>query len=184
MITISEEQIERARMLLARTPDGVEKAAANAINRAADGAKTAAVRKAREEYIVSAARVRDTIHINKASSSNMQASVTSRGRGMALSYFRIRPSQAPVKRPQGQLFAQVKRDGGGTIKGAFVARMQSGHVGVFNRLGKNSLPIVQRYGPSVPQMLGSKTVSEYVEEEAVKRLQIRFDHEVGRLMKE
>jgi hypothetical protein len=36
-----------------------------------------------------------------------------------------------------------------TLKHAFVAKMATGHVGVFSRRGKERLPIQEHYGPSV-----------------------------------
>ncbi len=77
----------------------------------------------------------------------------------------------------------MRKDGGGPIRDAFVARTKSGHTGIFHRTqGNRSLPIQQNYGPSVPQMLGSPTVSAFIGERASKILNERFTHEVNAIL--
>lgn len=69
------------------------------------------------------------------------------------------------------------------IRGAFLARMKSGHLGVFNRVENGKFPIVQRYGPSVPQMLENANVQKYVEDRATEMLAKRMEHEIDRMLK-
>ncbi len=182
MIDISVNQMELAKLLLGHIPGAVPKVLANSINRSAEGARTDAVTKAKEEYVITAGRVRETINIRKASTSNLSAIVTSRGRPRALSYYKIRPGKVTKRRPPEGVYAQIKRSGGGPIAKSFVAKMASGHIGVFNRSGSSRFPIVQRFGPSVAQMLESKSVSRYVEAGANRRLSDRLDHEINRLL--
>lgn len=182
MIDITVDQMNMAKLMLGHIPGAMPKALANAINRSAEGARTDAATKAKEEYTITAGRVRETISISKASTSNLNAVVTSRGRPRALSYYKIRPGKATKRRPADGVYAQVKRSGGGTIAKSFVAKMSSGHVGVFNRTGTSRFPIVQRHGPSVAQMLESKSVSQYVDAGANRRLDDRLSHEINRLL--
>ncbi|GAV24804.1 hypothetical protein ciss_07370 [Carboxydothermus islandicus] len=183
MITVSAEQMKRAELLLKGIPKGVEKAVAAALNRAAEGARTVAIKKVRERYYIKAKDVRDTIEIKKATISNPVALIRASGSPIALSKFRITPSAPPAKRRKKPIIARVVRGEGGPIKGAFVARMQSGHIGVFRRIGKERLPITELYGPSVPQMLGHETVTEYVEQIARERLESRLEHEINRILR-
>lgn len=182
MIDLTVEQIELARQMLGHIPGALPKAVVGAINRSAEGARTDAVRQVRDEYVITAARVRETIGIRKADPTNLVAIVTSRGRPRALSYFKLRPGKVTKRRPAEGVYVQTKRSGGGTIAKSFVAKMASGHVGVFNRTGAARFPIVQRYGPSVAQMLGNKSVSRYIEEGANRRLDARLNHEINRLL--
>lgn len=169
--------------MLGHIPGALPKALISAINRAAEGARTDAVTKAREEYVITAGRVRETIQINKAGTANLSASVVSRGRPRALSYYKIRPGKVTKRRPPEGVYAQVKRSGGGPIAKSFVAKMASGHVGVFHRAGAGRFPLVQRYGPSVAQMLEAKSISQYVEAGAQRRMDERLSHEINRLLK-
>lgn len=182
MIEFDVGQIERAMAVLSHIPGAAPKAMANAINRAAETAKTEAARKVREKYYIKHRDVVSTIRITKANSSNLAASVVSRGSPVTLTKFRVTPRQPQPKR-KAPVIARVTKGIGGPIQGAFVARVASGHVGLFNRVGPARLPIIQRYGPSVPQMLGNETVTQWVEEKAKKRLEERLDHEINRILR-
>lgn len=185
MITIraDENQIARAELLLKTVPNGVSRAIVAAVNRAAQGARTDAVRKVRERYYIRAGTVSDEIKITKATMENQVAVIRASGSPIPLSKFRIIPSRPPTKRRKKPVIARVVRGEGGPIKGAFVAQMKSGHIGVFHRAGKARLPIIERYGPSVPQMLGHESVVAYVEERAQERLAERLEHEINRLLR-
>ena len=183
MIQIDPKQIERAEILLKDIPNGASKAIVNALNRSVEGARTDAVKKVRERYIIKAKDVRDTIQIKKATYDDLTAIVKASGSPVALSKFKITPSSPPKTRRKKPIIARVTRGGGGPIPGAFVAKMESGHVGVFERVGKARLPIKQLYGPSVPQMLGHESVTEYVEEQAREKVEKRLEHEINRLLK-
>ncbi len=184
MITVDESQLKRAEELLKDIPNGVNKAIVNAVNRAAQGARTDAVKKARERYYVKAKDVRKTIELKRATYENQAAIVRAEGSPLALSKFRITPRQPPARRRKKPVKAKVLRGGGGgEIPGAFVAQMESGHIGVFVRAGKPRLPIKEKFGPSVPQMLEHESVTEYVEERAREILEQRFEHELNRLLR-
>ncbi|MDR7869200.1 MAG: phage tail protein [Sporomusaceae bacterium] len=184
MIEFDEKQFERARLLLHNVPNGIERAAAAALNRAAEHAKTASMRKVRETYTIKTAKIDARLQVQRASTASLFASVRDVGRPIVLSYFNIRPNQPPGKRIGKLVYAQVRRDAGGTIKKVFVARMKSGHVGVWWRAnGNKSLPIKQLHAPSLPQMLGSPSVSEFTTKAAVQVLQVRLEHEISRLLK-
>ena len=183
MITIDDGQLERAKTLLAGVPDGVEKAASAALNRAAEHARTQAKRKVRETYTVKMNRIDERLDVKRANPKSLFASVQSRGRPVVLSYFNVRPGQPLNKRTTKLVYAQVRRDGGGTIRKVFVARTKSGHIGVFRRTdGNKSLPIKQLYAPSLPQMLGTKSISEFTMDAALQVMPVRFEHEISRLL--
>lgn len=52
----------------------------------------------------------------------------------------------PHRQTKKGVSVQVNRGQRSLIEGAFVARMKSGHVGVFRRRGKERLPIQERFG--------------------------------------
>lgn len=183
MITIDEKGLAEAQKLLKYMPNAVPKAAARAINRAATAAKTEAWKQVKKEYTVKQTYVkRAWDKISKAFPGRLEAKLVSKGSVMALSYFTHRPKSVPKRRPKNPVYVQVRRDGGGRIAHAFLATMKSGHTGIFTRAGKSSYPIDQKYGPSVPQMLGNKTVSGFIEERATVVLNQRFEHEVQAIL--
>lgn len=184
MIEFDEKQFERAQLLLHNIPNGAPRAAAAALNRTADHVKTVSMRKLRETYTIKTGRIDARLQVRRATTASLFASVRDVGRPIALSYFTIRPNQPPGKRTGKLVYAQVRRDGGGTIQKVFVARMKSGHVGVFRRTdGNKSLPIKQLHAPSLPQMLGSPTVADFTTESASRMLGERLDHEISRMLK-
>jgi hypothetical protein len=49
---------------------------------------------------------------------------------------------------------RLRKDGGGrVVPGSFRARMKTGHWGFWKRSGRKRLPIVELFGPSIPQVL-------------------------------
>lgn len=184
MIELRMEHMERLEAALSETPEKIPRAASRAINRAAYTARTEAARKAREEYIIRHGDVINTINIYPASETDLSATVVSRGSVIPLIKFRVSPKKPQPKRKK-PLIAVVKKGEGGPIARAFTAQMRSsGYIGVFQRVGKSRLPIRQLYGPSVPQMIGSRNVSQWVEEKAQEKLEERLEHEISRVLEE
>lgn len=207
MITIDEKGMAEAQKLLAGMPKAVPRAAARAINRAAAAAKTEAWGQVKKTYTIKRAKVSKAWgKVTKATAANPRAKLISRGPVMPLSYFNIKPKSPPKRRPKNPVFVQVRKDGGGQIQDAFVARMKSGHTGIFHRMQegtkgeifkykenprpkkrgqgmtKGIAAIEQNYGPSVPQMLGNKTVFAFIEERSSRVLNKRFAHEVNAIL--
>ena len=75
-----------------------------------------------------------------------------------------------------------KAHGRKIIPGSFVARMKSGHAGVFRRKRRARLPIKQFYGPRVPDILSNKNVRERVLDEARAYMEKRWPHHANRHM--
>lgn len=179
MIEVTAAHIERAEQLLKDIPGAAPKAMSSAIQRAAETARTEAARKVREKYYVRHSDVISTIKIYRVSA--LSANVVSRGHAVSLSKFQVTPTRPQPKR-KAPIVVRVKRGEGGPVKHAFVAKMNSGHIGVFQRAGKRRLPVQELYGPPIPQMLGNPSVSEWVEQKAAEKLDERLDHEINRLL--
>jgi len=181
MIELNVDQLSRVERTLGHIPDSIPKVVARAINRAADTAKTEAAKTVRRTYYISHKDVLSTMRIYRATPNDMQAAVVSKGQVVPLAKFRMTPKK-PDPRRKKPIVARVMRGSGGPIKHAFVARMKSGHVGVFWRVGKKRLPLEQRFGPSVPEMLNSPSTIAWVERKANEKLDERLDHEMKRVL--
>lgn len=175
--------IEEAERLLQGLPGAVPRATSRAMNRAMTQSRTEAVRRVRDEYHGKASDIRDTMRIYRASPGDLHAKLESVGSPIRITQFRVTPRKptAQMKRKRPVKVSVLKR-GGGTIKGAFVARMSSGFVGVFNRGTKARLPIYNRYGPSAAQMLSKDVVQIDVEDKMVEVFERRLDHEVQNIL--
>ncbi len=179
MIEIDASDLIRAQQLLQGIPGAAQKAANTAIRKSIRGAKKDATDKAKERYTIKPSYITRTM---KVSFQGGGAVLTSRGRVNDLAYFKHKPTAVPKRRPAkgNYLYSQVVKGQGGTIAHAFLARMKSGHVGVFRRTaGSSSLPIAKLSGPSTPQMLESPGVREFVEKRAQERLSKELEREVN-----
>jgi len=66
---------------------------------------------------------------------------------------------------------------------SFVARMASGHVGIFERVGARRLPIVEKFGPSVVGIFANEPgVERTVLRQGNERLQINLQRRLDRLI--
>jgi len=180
-IRFNREQLDRIDRLIERAPRQMPKVMARAINRAIETTRTEASRKIRETYYIKAKDIKASLTLKKASAGDLTARITSRGSTIPLTKFKVKP-QKPQPKRRLVVVARVKKGAGGPISGAFVAQMRSGHIGVFNRVAGPRLPITQRFGPAVPQMLGGREVITHVQEKTTERLMGRLEHEVGRVL--
>ncbi|MDX8367779.1 phage tail protein [Cytobacillus sp. IB215665] len=181
MIKINAEQLEKLEGIFANTPGQIPIVTARAINRAAEAAKTQASRSARDIYIIKHKGITDTIKIKKANSSNLNASVRSRGSKIDLIKFKVNPKKPQPKRKT-PIVVTVKKGSKKPFKDGFVAETSNGHINVFTRVSNKRLPIKGHYGPSVPQMLGNESVVKHVEDRAYEVLDTRLEHEINRLL--
>lgn len=187
MIEVDARGIEQAQELLKDIPGATKKAVSTALRKSLRNAKKEAVKKVRERYTIrKAGYVSRTI---KMKVENMTGILSSKGPVNDLSYFKTNPKIVPKRRPpKGKyLYSQVVKGQGGTIAHAFLARMKSGHVGVFQRAGHGasnaSLPISKLAGPSTPQMLGSPSVTEFIAKKMLERMDKNLEHEIDAFLK-
>lgn len=176
----------RGKQLLEQFGGLVRPAVQRALNRAADSLPKYITAGILREYHLPQSRVRGTFTVRKASLSELLAVVTSASGGVPLYLFGARPSQ-PGRRPPGGV--QVDVMGRKPVPGSFVARMKSGHIGVFMRSGESPrLPMHELFGPSVPKMieqLDLRTGERFTDDiaaEADRRFEARVGHEVDRLL--
>ena len=178
MINIDTGALEQAQELLKKMPDAAEKVANTAIRKSMTGAKADAAREVANRYYITQREVKKTISVRV---SRMAASLVSTGQVTGLYKFRTRPKdvdgQLSYTRRRRYLYANVVKGEGGTVAHAFIARMRSGHTGVFQRRPDGSLQ--ELYGPSIPQAMTRQEVSDLITRGIEKRLAKNVDHEVN-----
>lgn len=79
----------------------------------------------------------------------------------------------------GGVVYNVKRGVQARVPSAFIARMRSGHEGVFLRKGRARLPIKQLFGPSLGQVFAKYRAPSL--ERALEVFRTTLNHELGRL---
>lgn len=146
------------------------------LNRAADGTKTDATRRIRETYNVTLKALQPAFYTRKATRDTLTAIVGASGRPLRLIGFAARQVARGVS-------VSVRRGSRKVLAGAFIARMPSGHTGVFMRRSGKRLPIDEKYTISVPGMLGAKQIEAALRVSAVERFEKAMDQNVRYLVR-
>ena len=189
-------------------PNIVRKAANQALNRVAGSGKTEASKLIRTQYNIKAGRLSDYLKLAvKAKGDSMEAVITGRGRGLALSYFDAK--QTARGRNRGAVTVKVKKSGGRKVVSPeygnkpFIAQMPSGHVGVWvrgrtkrggftksekglygkhgdrYRKGKVREPLIQLFGPGVGGTFATKFIMDSTRERIAERFPVEFDRQLN-----
>lgn len=201
-----QEAIDRAEKLLAGIEGGVDKAVKSAMSRAVSHLRTNSVKAILERYAISQANIRanENVSVRYSYQDGVQAFVTFAGCKIPLyRYDGASPKQPSVDtsrwiqayleenwhtvHPSLPAYGhQLKGTSPQQFQNAFVAKMQSGHTGIFERTGGAATSgkdeIKEIMGSSVPQMLGSREVEERLAGEAMEKFEERLDHEVNAIL--
>lgn len=106
--------------------------------------------------------------------------VTFAGYKLPLYRFNVTPT-LPIQRAE--VKAAVMRGNGQTpFAHAFIARMKSGHTGMFERETGRSFPVTEFMAQSTAQMAGNEEVLEQVSEKAQETVNKRIEHEITRIL--
>lgn len=201
-----QEALDRAAKMLSSIDNGLNRAVRGAMTRSVSKLRSESTKVIREKYAISAANIRanENVTVRYSYQNGVQAYVTFAGHKIPLYRYdgaspampsqdtsrwvhamingkwrAVHPSLAAYGR-------QLKSESPKRFENAFVAKMQSGHIGIFERTGgvtsKGSDEIKEIMGSSVPQMLGGKAVEEALAKGAMKKFEERLAQETMRLM--
>lgn len=145
----------------------IDRATVTALNRTITSVQTEANRKIRERYNLRASAVRKQMRIGRANKSRLFAELVVSGRRIPLVEFSARQNSKGVS-------VRVTRERK-TVRTAFIARMKSGHVGVFARTSKKRLPIEELFSISLPRAFTQKQILAAVRKKAAERFPIEFE---------
>lgn len=153
-----------------RTEKVVAAATLRALNRTATSVRAEGVRRIRERYNLKAGTVRKQLRIDRATRNRLVSAVAASGRPIPLVEFAARQNRRGVS-------VKVTRQRK-TVSGVFIAKMKSGHVGVYKREGKSRLPIRELFSVSLPQTFTQKQILAAMRKTAVERFGIEFTREL------
>lgn len=181
MIEITSETIERTQTLLAGIPKGAERAFSNAINRAVTRVKTKAFQDVRSVYGIKQSDLKaDTVtRVQKASTGNITGYVSFSGVKIPLYKFNVSPKAAKKSK---NIKAGVMKGSWTAFEHAFIAQMNSGHIGIFERESTERLPIKEIMGLSGAQMVQNEEIIDKLTEEAQEKVEERLQHEIERIL--
>ena len=153
------------------------RAQVRALNRTIMTAQTEARRAIAQDTSLPQNVVGKSLAVQRATFGRPEATLAATGRRIPLYDF---TRQRKLKgRPTGR----------GAIPGGFIARMKSGHVGIFKRVGKArsrkglpspspALPITELFGPSLPFVFTNQKIMSALLTNAKANLEKNYRHEV------
>lgn len=143
-ITIRPEGLARPGRLAALGLD-LRLATVRALNRTVSTVRTATSRALAQDTGLPQKLIRPRLAVERATFTRQQATLSITGRRLPLIAFGARQTRTGVtyRLPGGR----------GRAPHAFLSTMRSGHLGVFQRRGLPRLPIVELFGPSLPQVI-------------------------------
>lgn len=159
-------------------------AASRALNRSIASVNTATVRAVAADTTIAQKFVRKAIEITKATPRVLLARLTVTGRRIPLIAFQARGPQPSRGKGQGVTYNLGR--GRRRLASGFIARVAStaqrvqgvGHLGVFVRRGLARLPIVERFGPSLPHVFLQAAIDRARRRLALELLDKNLRHEV------
>lgn len=175
-IQVNHNIDEITRLLQSLSSDMEKKAAVRALNRTITQAKTAAKREMVKQYSFKSSNIESTMKVFRAYPGRVQAAVTSRGRRTRL----INMGARQTKRGTSVKVSRQRK----IIKGAFIAEMKNGSIGVFSRTSNKRLPIKQLYTIAIPEAFTAETVAESMRQTVRQRFMERFRHELDFLIRQ
>ena len=204
---IGAEKFQNAEQMLADVPGGMERALKSATKRAVSFLRTQSTKEIRQRYDISRKNIRaeQNIRVNYRYFNGVEARVSFRGNKSPLGRDGGSSPKTPTVNPDKTIMAIVNGNlrpvhpgiaaaghqflstAPTTFSRAFVAQMQSGHIGIFERTGGRTATgdaeIKEIMGSSVPQMLGGDEVKERLGEQAMSKFEERLMHEVDAIVK-
>lgn len=199
MLSIRLKGLDNARRMFGERIVG--RAASRAINETVKKVRTASGQEIRSEWNIKARDLNRKLRaIKMARSGDLEGIVEARSASFSLAYFGATAYKGRIKqtRTKGQklkrasrksgVYVKIKRGGGTTHKpNAFMAAVKAGkgnsyHIGVFERIGKARLPIVERKVITVASMFNQEPVQRIAIRTIDDTFNHRFNHHLDRLM--
>lgn len=183
---IEIKNLDKAQRLLSGIKNGVERATSSAINRSITTIKKDLKKDVTTNYAITSTEVEKTLSVKRANFKTPIGYIRAKSPRLSLYKF------FKTKKADGTLLVRVKKRekrkeviGKTNLYGRpFLAIMKNGHRGIFQRKGKSRESTIQDLKTvSIPQMLGTETVQEYVENKAPKILEKNLDREIDRILK-
>lgn len=170
-VSVQGDLREAVARLQADVADQVAAGAARALNRAAVTTRAEAARKVRDRYNLKVGTAKAQMRIDRASRNRLTAQVLVSGRPIPLIEFAARRGPAGVS-------VEIVRGKRRTVRGRFLAKMKSGHEGVYERKGRARLPIRELFTVGLPAMFTQRTVIAAIEKVALERFRVELDREL------
>ena len=199
----AEKSFERIHTILQGVPGGIDKAMKGVISRATTTAREVSLEGITQVYDIKPGAVRDrkntTINMRtRKTDSGIVGEITFSGTKIPLYRFGIshqKPTPQSKKVPvniggrwvmvspgKAVKARQLKSSSMTIFENAFIAKMRSGHYGIFERKGRTSSTVKEIMGSSTAQMVANSDVLDKIEAEVFKTIEKRAEHEITRIL--
>lgn len=184
-IDLDQRQLQMLELELAKIPNGVEIATRGAVNKTARWVNTRLVRGIAAAVTMKQKDVRENVTLRLASRGEAAARILISGRRVVLFDWGGKP-RSPIntrKSRQKATYQIARSTGRKHAEGSFIAKMRSGHIGIFKRVGAARLPIRELFGPSLKAVtLNTPTIRQIVSIDTREQLAINLASQVDRLL--
>lgn len=182
---IELKNLDKAKKLLSGIPNGIERAASSAINRSIVTLKKELKKKVTTEYNIKSTEIEKSLNTKKATFSDLTGTIYSKSPTLSLYKFFVSQNSGiyvKVKKTEGKKLVVGKPGRRGK---PFISGMRNGHIGIFQRKYKSNYPIKEHRTLSIPQMLGTESIMEYIAKngQAEKLIEERIEKEIDRILK-
>jgi len=154
-VTVTPAQQKDLEQTLAGITNGLSRVMVGAINKTLLTGRSRIVKRIGQEIELKQKVIRESVGIRRAKGGESpQGAITFSRKAIPLIKFSPQPKLPGKGKGRTGVTVKVRKGKRETLRGTFVARMKSGHIGVFERKGRGAArvkrgPIVERYGPTV-----------------------------------
>ena len=182
--------------VLSSVENGMEKMAVRAIKRTLRQGVTITKRMVSAEFMMTQADVAENLEVTDPTYSHLEGRIDFSGRAAVPLIEYVLGSKEPVptmprfyRTPEAERVKGVKVKVRRTkkpviLKKHFLARMKSGHVGVFERSGESRLPIDEGHTHSFLQYLNRDLVADELEERVWEKFEDNVMHEASYVLQQ
>ncbi|MDQ7104205.1 phage tail protein [Serratia sp. MF2] len=175
--------------ILNKLGENADKVQIDALNRTITGMRTDGTRLIVKESGLKRPIVFKSFRLYQANKKQdaLGASVVISGKTIPLYQFAPKPSSPMTGRTKGGVRIRVGKSKI-QFKHAFIGKMPSNHIGMFQRQiskknKKGREPIIEMFGPSMPQIAHREEIENEVMKKAEERFNKRFDQQADRFLK-
>jgi hypothetical protein len=143
-----EFDAEQAIAVLRKYPQRTQRATMRALNRALVTGRAAMASAVAKDMGLKVRDAKDAIKADEATTTKLQVALRASLKRRPLMDFAAKGPLPSMGKGRGVTY-RIGQRGRGRIENAFLAVMKSGHRGVFRRVGKGRLPVIELFGPSI-----------------------------------
>lgn len=178
------KNITKVQNLLKEIPNGVERAVSSAINRSLITLKQDVKKEVTSNYGINSTELEKAMITKKATWTNLKGNIKAKSPLLSLHKFLKSANDKGIYVLIEKNHGKRKVQGNSNLKGQpFIARMKNGHKGIFQKKEKRKLQELKTL--SIPQMLGSETIMEYLHNSGKvdEILEKNIEREIKRILK-